>query len=280
MKKLLFILLCLILLTSCNTTESPTILDNTGVQSTQPVYTYETNPDTNYFIISDNLTDLATQVLSIIENADNITTPVLILGNNIITNGQLLNAGSSSFPVVTVGSGAGIYVSSTNDGNVGGGIRLRQITSSPAVNDIFGIIFFDGDDLLGVSHTWNRIESYIRDITQDHEETGFKWKTTYNGTINTAMYLTGGGTLYIDLGTSTFDDYDDVLKLKKAFSHNEKQALKDIGVIETIENKDVLNTQNLFALIAGGAIQNRDKIDSMQQEIDFLKEKIFELEKR
>ena len=96
------------------------------------------------------------------------------------------------------------------------------------------------------------------------------------------------GQLTVDFNSTTdesaFDDYDDAMVLKRAFSpeyrggrdliRNNRQELIDMGVLRQYDDGFVgYSDQRMAALLAGGIYQTRQRVDELDERIAALEEK-------
>lgn len=174
-----------------------------------------------------------------------------------------INVGSGYLRSQTSGNNL-LYALSTAD-NFYTQVYLKWLDPSPDTNDYMSLVF-RARNSVNAEISYAQIINKFTNITSGNESSILTWTLMNNGEANPVMQLTGDGTLYLDEGTDIFDEYDDAIRLKRAFSQGEKTALKEIGVIVTdFENgKDVIDTQKLLALLAGGVYQNRDRIDDLE----------------
>lgn len=210
---------------------------------------------------------------------DNVYKP-LVTGDGAISaikniEHQLdIDVGSQNFEIFTTNSNGGFVLHSVNDGNRGPSLRLYQISYSPANNDGIGTIYFTGKNSNNDSFDYAYLRVFADTVADNHESSSYDFITTNDGTQQLSMSLSFNGTLYTKNGYDVFDDYDDAIRLKRAFSNGEKQVLTEMGIIETFDTDlgktDMINTQKLMALIAGGVYQNRDRIDILEQRINEL----------
>lgn len=208
-------------------------------------------------------------------NSGTWTVPPFTLSGTIALNGKHFNAGSTDLIVDTTGPAKGLQVYNTQD--EAGGVRWvgYHNSASPAINDSPMDIIAYGKNSTGSFVPYAQVQYKILEYTSGNETGYFLWRGYYHGAYNDAMKLTMDGTLYIDDGYDTFDDYDDAILLKRSFSDGEKDALKDLDILVTHideygKEKYMINTQKLISLIAGGVYQNRDYIEGLERRIDAL----------
>jgi len=132
-----------------------------------------------------------------------VTLPAVTLGGAMTLNGQSFDAGSGSVLVSTTGTNVGFIITSTQDTTIGAVLIVKQISASPAVNDIVGSFSFQGRDLGGVTRTYTEFQSLIEDATSAAQSGKFRWVTYLAGAWNEAMTLSGAGALWTDLSVDT-----------------------------------------------------------------------------
>lgn len=173
-------------------------------------------------------------------------------------------------------SNKGFEIVNTNSAQYGAQLYFRSNSPSPANLDEVGTFYAWGRDSLLNEQRYAK-EVFTAVNVQAGNATGqIDWYITDEGVLNHAAYLAADGSLHLDAGSSTFDDYDDVMLLKRAFSNGEKSALREIGVLTTEINwetgvwNDYIDTSKLLALLAGGVYQNRDRINELESRINEL----------
>ena len=236
-------------------------------------------------LLADDQHILDAEAISAIENAGALTMPAFTLGGTITTTGKNLDQANENLRLICAGANRGISLTNNYDGNLGITFRSTFNSASPANNDFLYQRRIFANNSISASTEYFRIE-YISTNVSDGSESGkIIWHIadTSNGQLNQVMTLDGAGVLSIDDSYDTFDDYDDAIRLKRAFSEGEKSVLVEIGVMEykvvdygegRKEGKYMINTQQLYALLAGGIYQNRDKIDLLEARIKVLEGKL------
>lgn len=289
------IILVLTLFNSCSTTEPPLdnytyyVVDLNNISSnTTTKYNGILGGDGNNVVVITDLTGLTgllsddqhvldVEVISAIENASPLTLPEFTLGDTVNLNSKKFDAGSTDLWIKTIGSNKGMYLYSEQEGAIGLGFIAEHVSSSPAINDDIFRWNMAGRNDNNEQFVYGYMSFRIVSVTDGSEEAKWRWLTTDNGSSNLAMELYPNGSLYIDGTFEVMDKYDDAVMLSRGFRDEEKQLLKDIGVLvnkrneytnEVIDNEYMLNTQKLLTLLAGGVYQNRDKIDKITKRLD------------
>lgn len=189
-----------------------------------------------------------------------------------------INTVSSSLGLDSTGAGAGLSTTVTNDGNLGAAFTTSHASASPANDDEISNWFIWAQDSGGGWQYYFKTQYIATNVTAGAETGKIVWQIYDGGTLNTAMYLLGDGTLYTDLAPQVFDNYDDAQLLKLSISGGDKKLLVDAGVFIQTDNgtspKYMMNTQAMMSLIAGGVYQNRDKIDLLEKRIAELELKL------
>jgi len=202
--------------------------------------------------------------------------PPLTWGGNILLNAfRILDIDEYIFDIRTITGGGSLRLTDSGGGVTGQIINLFANSPSPALNDNIGFIQFEGKDAGGNTfyYGWENVK--IADVTGGSANGKWEWTLYDNGSYNLAMYLASDGTLYVDGTYQTFDEHDDAIELKKAFSDGETSKLLNMGVLintgttDNITGKQdyMIDTQKLMSLLAGGVYQNRDKIDALEVRI-------------
>ena len=206
------------------------------------------------------------------------TLPAFALGGGITLNSQQFNAGASMLNVVSTSAGGGINLRVNTNGNDGSAMWFTTNSNSPAVDDRIGALVYEAVDSALNWQNYGWFSCLIADPTDTLEDGYFKWQLIEDSAVNEVMRLTSNGTLYVDGTYETFDEYDDAVRLKKAFSQGEKEALVELGVLVNTSSNGtesfMIDTQKMMALLAGGVYQNRDKIDVLEKRIIELEAKL------
>jgi len=129
-----------------------------------------------------------------------------ILGDDLVLNGKIFDAGSSNAEINTTGSGKGLLIKSTSTGNV---VRLNiQLLSGSAADDDYLEIKFDGYNDKATPETidYGYIRCFMRDISETTEDSEFNWLLQNAGSANVAMTLSSAGLVWADVGFNA-DEY-------------------------------------------------------------------------
>ena len=128
-----------------------------------------------------------------------LTAPTL---NGTVTLGStpIFDAGSGSAQINTTGANRGLDIYSTQDVGTGVRIRARQISASPAIDDVVLFIEGDGKDSGGADQSYCLFDFMIEDPTAGSEAGKFRWRTIVAAAWNTAMTLSSAGRGWFDDG--------------------------------------------------------------------------------
>lgn len=227
-------------------------------------------------LLADDQHVLDSEVITAVENETELYVDLLApdISGTIDFDGYNINVAGLYFGVVTTNAGSGIQLHNDAQGDTGAGITLTHDSQSPADGDDIGRFLFEGRDSAQDWGYYGWFACEATDVTSGTEDSQYEWWLYNAGGYNLAMTLDGDGTLKVDAGYDTFDEYDDAIRLKRAFSDGEKTALVEIGVLEQVSyngtTKYVIDTQKMIALLAGGVYQNRDRIDQLEARISLL----------
>jgi len=308
MKRIIILILFLLLsLLSCSPID-------TAIQQGQPVYIYPlyswngtawqqvgfgssnftTETDPIYTLASGNIVTLAgTQeldnktvdaaVLKGTFTASGVVSwPAFTQTGNIKTNNNYFDAEANGFYFTNTGNEKGIQFYNVNNSDRGGRFYFLHNSSSPATNDWVGYFEQNGKKTNGTEYNAALTITKVIDITAGSEDTAIYYYLVSGGSQNLAMYLEGDGTLYLDVGTSIFDDKDDAMVLKKAISLGDKTELLSMKILtpkidkngNIVKDEYMMSQKDIIRLLAGAAYQNRDKIDALEKRISELEARL------
>lgn len=179
---------------------------------------------------------------------------------------------------------------------VGPYFSLFRDSSSPANNDLIGGLAFHGNTTGPVKQMMARMYVRMDDVTAFGSTTASTiiFDTVTAGAPNEAVRFDGGGQIHADLGAGTgnvtvFDDYDDAMVIREMYPMGERKQealdrLVEMGVCSRKNTGSgyMVNFQKMFALLAGGIYQTRErfdvKVEELANENAMLKSRIIALE--
>lgn len=186
-----------------------------------------------------------------------------------------------SFLSINGSSQKPLKVFSTNDNDAGTAIDIINL-NDPDVDDTLGrITIFGGEDGTIPYGYWD-----IRCQGTSPVYSYMSWTTKSGGVSNQAMTLSAGGTLEVDLGYGTFDEYDDARLLRDAIQNDNPELLVDAGVykvkykldeVGNITNETdgyMVSIQDMMKLNSGGIYQLLDYIEKLEYRVQILENKL------
>ena len=205
------------------------------------------------------------------------TLPPFTLGGNITINAKIFDAGSGNAEIRTTGADGGLLIRSTQDGVVGALCQGYQFSASPAVDDKIFTIRGYGKDSNADAVNYGEFNFMIEDPTNTTECGKMQWRCAVNDVLNTAMTLSSGGVLAVDLSGSAsaaqvdlFDKYDDALMLRQGIQQNNRELLANAGVLTRKDTGSgyMMNLQPMVRLLAGGIYQTRQRLEDTRNEMN------------
>ena len=201
-----------------------------------------------------------------------LTLPAVTLGGNMTVTGYAFDAGAGSALINTTGAYKGLLIQSTQDGVTGATIILKQVSASPANDDVMADFIGNAKDEGGTSRNFGGMRVMIEDKAAATYSGKLNWWTYANTSFNQAMTLSSVGVLAVDLGGSgaaaqvdLFDDYDDALVIRQGIQENNRELLADIGVFDRKDTGSgyMMKIQPMVRLLAGGIYQSRQRLDDL-----------------
>lgn len=201
-------------------------------------------------------------------------------------DGRTIDLVDDNLFFITTGVNDGLRITSTNTGSYGSSISLSHDDSTPSHGNYCGSINFNTTNTADEMEHFGRISCIAPIVTDGIEYGKLLWQLREpSGSWNDAMTLSYNGTLEVDAGFGTFDEYDDAELLREGIGNDDKQLLIDIGVLvksqpyineqgEIVSGNYKFNIQNMLKLLSGGVYQNRDKIDELEARIEALEARL------
>lgn len=296
MKKTTFLiifswLLVMILIVGCSIVEP----SNQGSSSDNPIYVYSFNgtypthntthqnggvDEINVVGLSGLLADdqhiIDAEAVSAIENAGSIDLPETTLTGDMNVGGKSMLSTSETGKMYI--NDGGVQLTRVTDASNGYNFAVLTQSNSPADFDELALWYMYGYNDNAELMYYHRIEYEIYDASDGTEDARILWYMMDNGSINCAMTLLGDGSLAVDVGYGTFDDYDDAELLEKSIKDGEIELLEEAGILIRKPNKDgnwngeyLMDIAKMARLLAGGIYQNRDYVEYLENELDTLK---------
>jgi methylglyoxal synthase len=198
-----------------------------------------------------------------------------------VRNENTAAVGARGVLIENKSTGPELEIVSHATGALGGKIKIRHLSTSPAAEDVVGQIMFTANDSAG-----NEVDPLLRisgvwtDPTDTAEAARFVFYTTSAGAANEAFRILDTGKIQVDVaseinqgttGADVFDAYDDAVVLSKwaRDSYDFAETLADMGVMERKDTGSgyFLNVQSFMFLLAGGIYQNRDRMDRQHAQV-------------
>jgi hypothetical protein len=155
-------------------------------------------------VLKGTFTASGTVTLPAVTHSGNITMPAggtVGLTGALIThtaNAPDVNVGTGSLSVTGSGAYSGLTVSTTSGNNQGSRILMKQLSASPANNDIVGLQGWQFNNSAAALHDLAYFYILATNVTADAETAKLVWNLHNSGADNEALTLTGAGTLWVD----------------------------------------------------------------------------------
>lgn len=220
-------------------------------------------------------------------NALNILEDYILLnhemtGNVTLTDTTFELAGGQHFNILSAGGGQGMNYRTTAGGASGIYANYSLESTSPAINDIIYSEYWKETNSNLDLENFGYFQVVTVNVTDGGETAKLRWTLRNNGATNVAMYLYSDGTLAVDAGFDTFDEYNDAELLKDAIKDGDYQLLVDAGIydikykiddkgIETTEEDGYLvSVPNMMKLNSGGIYQLLEYCKELEARIAIL----------